>query len=363
MKLTTQQLAKSDAPLQKALSDENDSTPLRVIMRLGRGDDLVSTTRDEEINPARYPSRQEYRRALIEQQSRHVAEELSGTLQLLRELPLTLQGGGTISRSIVVEGAVKAIAQALELPGVLYAQLDRPIALIEPASEPVESSPSSSESDKSLQTHQEQQAPAERKSFSQPTSVQLPNEMMHRLTTFLLQFDEFESFAHIEHFFDDPDLRPWQDKLPRSHSRIHQLHQMIGYLFNTYAYLPNQTNLLVLVLEKLQQRYDANTNPQNRRRSQLIDEVQREVEREIQDASSQRQHNDTSGDARELQSRYAELQRRLHLLNQRRGLLENAVHRRTVVGETQQNAEQLENLNAAIAAIAAELQAIEQALQ
>jgi len=98
------------------------------MMRLGP--DEQDGDVDQDLRPDQFPSRAAWREALIERRKAQVAHDIGSTLQALRDLSFKV-GGGTTSRTVVVEGTAQNILASLELPGVRHASLDRPIQLAE----------------------------------------------------------------------------------------------------------------------------------------------------------------------------------------------------------------------------------------
>ena len=83
------------------------------------------------IDPANFPNRQEYRKALLEDLQKKTAFENEETLRQLHGLDLNPHGG-TINHAVVVEGPASRLLGALDLPGVGHATLDQPIAESQP---------------------------------------------------------------------------------------------------------------------------------------------------------------------------------------------------------------------------------------
>lgn len=134
MKLNKRHLEKIDPLLQDALRRAEGDEVLRAVVVLGPENfDAEKDGVSKELAPAQFPSRQDYRKALITRRQSQLAEDISDTLQKLLALSLTPRGG-TISRTVVVEGPARQILTSLELPGVRHASLDQPISLIKPHS-------------------------------------------------------------------------------------------------------------------------------------------------------------------------------------------------------------------------------------
>jgi hypothetical protein len=132
MKLEQRHIKKIDPLLQNALKQAGGDEQLCVIMVLGSesrdtGDNYIY----QQLNPSEFPSRQNYREALIKQRQAQLDREIGDTLSALQNLSLFVRDR-TISHSVVVKGAARQILESLELPGVRYASLDRPLELIKP---------------------------------------------------------------------------------------------------------------------------------------------------------------------------------------------------------------------------------------
>ena len=117
---------KIDLLLKEALSkvQENEDKLIRVSLLL----DKVEPKVDSLLSPSKFPSRQAYRKALIEQRRFQINEALGDTIQSLKELSLKTVSDN-ISSVIVVEGQADQILKALEIPGVCHASLDRLISI------------------------------------------------------------------------------------------------------------------------------------------------------------------------------------------------------------------------------------------
>ncbi len=126
MELGTKKAAKIDPLLREKLQSVGGDENIRVLMVLG--EDERSSRIEQQLRPSQFASRTAWREALIEQRRSQVADEIGNTLEDLRKLSLQPQGG-TLGRTVVVEGSARDIATSLELPGVRHASLDRPIEL------------------------------------------------------------------------------------------------------------------------------------------------------------------------------------------------------------------------------------------
>ena len=118
--------AKIDPTLRAALEQRPPSDVLRVVVVLGT--DAASHREGPEPNPTGFESRTAYRKALIEREQAAQATAQAPVREALERLGLTLQGGH-LGRTLVVEGPASSLLQALRLPAIRSATLDRPIAL------------------------------------------------------------------------------------------------------------------------------------------------------------------------------------------------------------------------------------------
>jgi hypothetical protein len=125
----TVSLAKADPLLREALRNAGDQEVVRAVLVLRH----EFEGRDEpELSPSAYPSRVEYRRALIERQRRRLKEgEVGRTVGALQRMDLKPRGGDLLE-VVVVEGTADKVASALELPGVVRGEIDRPVRLVDP---------------------------------------------------------------------------------------------------------------------------------------------------------------------------------------------------------------------------------------
>jgi len=131
---------KADPELRRALEEALGESPergpddvLRILVLLrpeagGQGDGEAPP---RPLDPSDYPSRIDYRKALIEQRQQVVQRDVGDVKRKLEELALKVKGGLT-SPTVVVEGPARRILEALRLAGVEHASLDRVIALERP---------------------------------------------------------------------------------------------------------------------------------------------------------------------------------------------------------------------------------------
>ncbi len=122
--------AKIDPHLRDALADAPDDTILHAVMVLDPDADNEESG-EPDLHPSAFPSRAAWRRALLARREQQLARDTGRTVDALRDLCLRPRGG-TVGRTVVVEGTARHIRASLELPGVLHASLDRSIALDHP---------------------------------------------------------------------------------------------------------------------------------------------------------------------------------------------------------------------------------------
>ena len=129
MELTDDQRAKLDDELLAYLEAAHHSAEVRAIVSLARPEERhEQIVADERIDPKDFPSRSDYRRALIDRQQSAVKANVGETLEQLRRLDLDLQGGKT-THTLVVVGTASNFAELLKLNGVRRAELDRDVSL------------------------------------------------------------------------------------------------------------------------------------------------------------------------------------------------------------------------------------------
>lgn len=123
--------------LEKALGESATRSPddvLRAIFLLrppGRRGEEDEAPPPEPLSPGDFPSRIDYRKALIAQRQQMVQRDVGDVKRKLEELALTVKGG-LISPTVVVEGTARSIFESLQLEGVEHASLDREISLERP---------------------------------------------------------------------------------------------------------------------------------------------------------------------------------------------------------------------------------------
>jgi GTPase SAR1 family protein len=127
--LNESHLRKIDPSLYDQLIHAKEQEILRVAMTLNAEPSEVGKTMAlPNLDPAQFPSRMDYRQALIQQQQAKLAKALSGTIQDLQNLSLKTYGGNT-SRVIIAEGTAEQIMKSLELTGVHHASFDQLIEI------------------------------------------------------------------------------------------------------------------------------------------------------------------------------------------------------------------------------------------
>lgn len=125
MQLDEKYIAKIDPLMEEALRQARGDEEMIAIMSL----DLKKPLVKEPFHPKEFPTYEDYRKTLIEYRQKEFAEGLGDTLQELRNLSLKILTGGTISRTLAVEGTARQILQALELPEVRHATIEQMIGL------------------------------------------------------------------------------------------------------------------------------------------------------------------------------------------------------------------------------------------
>jgi hypothetical protein len=121
------QLAKPQVSvqLQHALRSAKPHERLRVVIVVRppeRGPSGVG------VDPRRYRSQEDYRRALVEMRGREMSEETATAREELERLGLRVHGGES-SRALVIEGEAQAIETALESTDIAHASIDEPLQL------------------------------------------------------------------------------------------------------------------------------------------------------------------------------------------------------------------------------------------
>jgi len=129
MNWNTASLAKAEPLLREALRNAGNQEVLRAVLVLRHepkeGD-------EPELSPSAYPSRVDYRRALIERQRQRLKEgEVGRTVRALHGMDLKPRGGDLLG-VVIVEGSADKVASALELPGVVRGDLERPVHMVNP---------------------------------------------------------------------------------------------------------------------------------------------------------------------------------------------------------------------------------------
>lgn len=129
MQLTDDQRAKLDDELRACLEAADDGQTIRAIVTLGQSQDSYNAAvAASRLDPRDFPSRTDYRRAMIDSQKSTVESNVGETLKQLRQLDLVLEGGST-THTVVVVGPAASFAKSLMLSGVRHAELDQEISL------------------------------------------------------------------------------------------------------------------------------------------------------------------------------------------------------------------------------------------
>jgi hypothetical protein len=131
MDLSKTDITKIDKQLQDRLRQSRGDEVLRVAIILVPDPRFEKNLNLPHLDPSQFPSRTDYRKALIEQQQIYLEANLANIIQELRKLSLNINGGMT-SRVIIAEGTAQQILNSLELPEVYHASLDREIKIIPP---------------------------------------------------------------------------------------------------------------------------------------------------------------------------------------------------------------------------------------
>lgn len=127
MKISRSLETKIDSALKRAFETAEVDSILRVILTLRA--DLGPG--GGELNPKRFKSRVEYRKAAASAQQRMLAEEIGPTLSVLEKMHLKPRGG-RVSPVVVVEGPAQRVLESIGLDAVERANADQEIELIRP---------------------------------------------------------------------------------------------------------------------------------------------------------------------------------------------------------------------------------------
>lgn len=128
MKLDFDNMAKADSLLRNALLEANESEELCVIFTLESAEVEPS---DPKPIPSQFPTKVEYRQALIDRNKAFIHRTLGDTLASLTRLGLRINGPN-LMKTVVACGSAEQIHKALGLAKVERAYLDRPMNLIQP---------------------------------------------------------------------------------------------------------------------------------------------------------------------------------------------------------------------------------------
>lgn len=124
MILSDQQAAKLDSASRDRLEAAAPDDSLRTVVVLNSANQRKS----EPFSPApgEYPSRQEYRQALIDHKKHAIEHELGGIKDRLRRHSLILRGGD-LTNLLIVEGHAEDIVAVLAWPEIKSISLDQPL--------------------------------------------------------------------------------------------------------------------------------------------------------------------------------------------------------------------------------------------
>jgi len=131
MKLQRATREKADDALRDTLEKAEGREHVRAILRLDPPPGQKAAKPAAAPDPARFESREDYRRAIVHHRSKALLKEQGPTIQRLKDLELAVRGG-EMGRTVVVEGPAENLANGVALPGVAHAHLDQEIELIEP---------------------------------------------------------------------------------------------------------------------------------------------------------------------------------------------------------------------------------------
>jgi hypothetical protein len=117
-------LRKADDSLRLALMNAKPDDRLQAI--------VVLTSEPEGIKPAidpgEYPTRAAYREAMIQKRAVELREAHAPTVKAIEKLGVVVRGG-TLGRTIVLNGPARNLLEALGLPGIQAATLDQPMSI------------------------------------------------------------------------------------------------------------------------------------------------------------------------------------------------------------------------------------------
>jgi hypothetical protein len=128
MNLTPFQQAKIDPLLREVLTNAGKDEQLQVIIILQ--EDNLEASSTNQILPSEFPSRAEYRKALIERRKQQLAiVTVEQAVTALQDLSIDIQWQGETSRALVAKGLKSQIVEALKLPCVKLAIADQVVEL------------------------------------------------------------------------------------------------------------------------------------------------------------------------------------------------------------------------------------------
>ncbi len=121
-------LAKADDALAAALRDADDDDGLRAIVEL-EASPSDDTPAPAPVRASDYTSRTTYRKALLDQRQQQLELSLGPTVEAIKRLGIEALGSKAASKTLVVQGPARTIAQMLEVSRVKAASLDRRLDL------------------------------------------------------------------------------------------------------------------------------------------------------------------------------------------------------------------------------------------
>lgn len=131
MKLADPVIEKADDALRETLEKAGGKDRVRAILHLDTEPSAAPAKGPPAPRPESFDSREGYRRAITQHRSKELDQHQGPTIQKLKDLSLSVHGG-TLGRTVVVEGNAENLADGLALPGVCEAHLDQEIELIAP---------------------------------------------------------------------------------------------------------------------------------------------------------------------------------------------------------------------------------------
>lgn len=130
MKLADPVIEKADDALRETLEKAAGQERVRAILHL-EAPSADASSSPSPPDPTAFHSRADYRRAVVKHRWRTLDKDQGPTIQKLKDLSLDVHGG-SLGRTVVVEGPAERLASGLALPGVSQGHLDQEMDLIEP---------------------------------------------------------------------------------------------------------------------------------------------------------------------------------------------------------------------------------------